>query len=79
MLDDNIHHEDFQRMGFKEITKWKKLRRLVRAVGLGSRISSYRSYCVSSPKYYHRLGFSSVTRIGDIYTYAKRSPRKDRK
>uniref|UniRef100_A0A1I8AGM6 FBA_2 domain-containing protein n=1 Tax=Steinernema glaseri TaxID=37863 RepID=A0A1I8AGM6_9BILA len=68
-FDDNLDHENLQRMGFKEITKWKKLRRFVRAVGFGSRINSYRTYCVDSSKYSLRLRFSSVTRMGLIRTW----------
>uniref|UniRef100_A0A1I8ANP6 SAM domain-containing protein n=1 Tax=Steinernema glaseri TaxID=37863 RepID=A0A1I8ANP6_9BILA len=74
MFDDNLNHEDLQRMGFKEVTRHKKLRRLVRAVGLGSFISSYRSYSMDSPKYRLSVGFFSVTRMGHIRTYINKQP-----
>uniref|UniRef100_A0A1I8AHB3 FTH domain-containing protein n=1 Tax=Steinernema glaseri TaxID=37863 RepID=A0A1I8AHB3_9BILA len=66
-FEDDLNHKDLQRMGFKEITRWKKLRRLLKAVGLGSHISSYRSYKIISQKYRLYVTFSSVTRLGYIH------------
>uniref|UniRef100_A0A1I8A034 FBA_2 domain-containing protein n=1 Tax=Steinernema glaseri TaxID=37863 RepID=A0A1I8A034_9BILA len=74
MFDDNLDHEDLQRMGFKEITKWKKFRRFITAVGLGSRISPYRWYRMDSPKYRLYVGFSTVTRMGQIRTHMNQQP-----
>uniref|UniRef100_A0A1I8AH63 Uncharacterized protein n=1 Tax=Steinernema glaseri TaxID=37863 RepID=A0A1I8AH63_9BILA len=74
MFDDNLDHEDLRRMGFKEVTRHKKLCRFIRTVGLGSLISSYRWYRMDSRKYRLSVVFSTVTRKGHIRTYINKQP-----
>uniref|UniRef100_A0A1I7Y7Z0 Uncharacterized protein n=1 Tax=Steinernema glaseri TaxID=37863 RepID=A0A1I7Y7Z0_9BILA len=71
-FDENLNHKKLQRMGFKEITRWKKLRRLLRAVKLRSLMSSYRAYLLEFQECRLRVVYCTSTMMGRIGVFSRR-------